>query len=184
MPYCTNKVVHIGKVVRRVIQAAFDGGDLVSDSGVLLMRQVDRFPGLTDAVARVFGNDGRRASVIHGVRHLLAQRIYGLCCGWDDVRDHNTPRHDLAFGPIHCMSYAATHRARTRHRRYAHTAAWSPGEGVFPSLLRQSLLPVVVRVLRSGHGGVRVAPSSRDPASVLSALIKPLARRLRQASPT
>ena len=33
MPDCTNEVAHIGKVGRRVIQAAFDGGDLVSVLG-------------------------------------------------------------------------------------------------------------------------------------------------------
>jgi hypothetical protein len=42
MPNCTNEPVGLGKVGRRVIEAAFDGGDIVSDGGGLLLRQVDQ----------------------------------------------------------------------------------------------------------------------------------------------
>jgi hypothetical protein len=80
-----------------VIEAAFDGGDIVSDGGVLLLRRVDERIGLTRAVAAVFGDSRRAASITHGMRELLAQRIYGLCCGWDDVSDHNVLRRDLAL---------------------------------------------------------------------------------------
>lgn len=31
------------------------------------------------------------------MRSLLAQRVYGLCCGWEDVSDHNTLRRDLLW---------------------------------------------------------------------------------------
>lgn len=73
------------------------GGDIVSDGGVLLLRQVDQRIGLTKSIARVFDDRRRRASVAHGMRDLLAQRIYGLCCGWEDVCDHNVLRRDLAL---------------------------------------------------------------------------------------
>ena len=52
MPNCTNEPIEIGKVGRRVIEASFDGGDIVSDGGVLLLRQVDQRIDLTKAVAR------------------------------------------------------------------------------------------------------------------------------------
>ncbi|SFU94149.1 transposase, partial [Pseudoduganella namucuonensis] len=85
MPNCTVEPVDLGRVGRRVIEAAFDGGDIVSDGGVLLLRQVDQRIGLTKSIARVFDDQRRRASVAHSMRDLLAQRIYGLCCGWEDV---------------------------------------------------------------------------------------------------
>jgi hypothetical protein len=47
MPNCTVEPVNLGRVGRRVIEAAFDGGDIVSDGGVLLLRQVDPRWGLT-----------------------------------------------------------------------------------------------------------------------------------------
>jgi hypothetical protein len=74
------------------VEAAFDGGDIVSDGGVLLLKQVDDRLGLTRAAALAFGDERRGASVQHSVHSLLAQRIYGLCLGWSDVCDHNVLR--------------------------------------------------------------------------------------------
>ena len=38
MPNCTVEAIALGKVGRRTIEASFDGGDLGSDAGVLLLR--------------------------------------------------------------------------------------------------------------------------------------------------
>lgn len=97
MPKCTDEAVEFGRVGRRVVEAAFDGGDIVSDGGVLLLRQVDERLGLTHAAARALGDERRGASVQHTMRSLLAQRIYGLCLGWSDVCDHNVLRNDLVM---------------------------------------------------------------------------------------
>ena len=43
MPKCTDETVNFGRVGRRVIEAAFDGGDIVSDGGVLLLKQTELF---------------------------------------------------------------------------------------------------------------------------------------------
>ena len=95
MPKCTDVPVRFGKVGRRVVEAAFDGSEIVSDGGALLVKQVDDRIGLTRAAARVFADGRRAASVRHDVRSLIAQRVYGLCCGWEDVADHNTLGRDL-----------------------------------------------------------------------------------------
>ena len=47
--------------------------------------------------AQVFADRRRVDSVRHCMRSLLAQRVYGLGCGWEDVSDYNTLRHDLAL---------------------------------------------------------------------------------------
>lgn len=219
MPNCTNEVVSFGKVGRRVIEAAFDGGDLVSDGGVLLLRQVDRRLGLIDAVARVFADARRRASVVHSVRDMLTQRIYGLCCGWEDVCDHNVLRHDLALqsavGRDHELASAPTLSRLESSATPAHAAAL---HGVlldqFIASRSQPPRELILDIDATHtplHGEQEKAhfhryydnycylplyvfcgqdllacvlrPSSRDPASVLSALIKLIARRLRQAWP-
>ena len=97
MPKCTDGPVRIGKVGRRVVEAAFDGGDIVSDGGAPLLQMVDERIGLTRAAARAFDDGRRAASVRHSIRSLIAQRVYGLCCGWEDVSDHNTLRRDLVW---------------------------------------------------------------------------------------
>ena len=70
MPKCTDETVLFGRVGRRVVEAAFDGGDIVSDGGVLLLKQVDERLGLTRAVAQVFGDERRGASVQHSMHSL------------------------------------------------------------------------------------------------------------------
>lgn len=97
MPECTDGQIQFGRVGRRVVQAAFDGGDIVSDGGVLLLKQVDRRLGLSRAAAKALGDERRAASVVHSLESVLAQRIYGLCLGWSDVCDHNTLRNDLVL---------------------------------------------------------------------------------------
>lgn len=89
--------VGFGRFGSRVIEAAFDGGDIVSDGGVMLLRQVDLRLGLTQSAAAVFDDSRRATSVTHGVREMLTQRIYALCCGWQDVTDHNILRRDAVL---------------------------------------------------------------------------------------
>jgi hypothetical protein len=97
VPKCTDGIVRFGKIGRREVQAAFDGGDITSDGGAMLLREVDRRRGLTAAAARAFTDRRRAASVQHSIRDMLAQRVFGLACGNEDVTDHNTLRSDLVL---------------------------------------------------------------------------------------
>ena len=81
MSKCTDETVQFRRVGRRVVEAAFDGGEIVSDGGVLLVKQVDDRLGLTRAAALAFGDQRRGASVQHSVHSFPAQCIYGLCLG-------------------------------------------------------------------------------------------------------
>jgi hypothetical protein len=219
VPKCTEAPVGFGRVGRRVIEAAFDGGDIVSDGGVLLLRRVDERTGLTRAVAAVFGDSRRAASVTHGIREMVAQRLYGLCCGWEDVSDHNVLRRDLALqtavGRVDELASAPTLSRLETSATRAHAAALNgvlvdqfiAGHVKAPKELVLDIDATHVPL----HGAQEKAhfhryydnycylplyvfagqdllacvlrPSSRDPASVLSALVKLLAARLRQAWP-
>jgi hypothetical protein len=78
----------------RKVAADFAGGTLSSDGGVLLLRQVDAGLGLTASLAQCF-RDGRQAVYVdHTVQQLLAQRIYGLALGYEDLNDHEWLRLD------------------------------------------------------------------------------------------
>lgn len=95
MPDRTAQRIEFGRVGRRVIEASFDGGDLSSDGGLMLLRRVDERIGLTRAVAAVFSDARDPAKITHRLRDLIAQRLYGLCCGYEDLNDHDTLRADL-----------------------------------------------------------------------------------------
>ena len=84
-------------VKRRHVQAAFDGGNTTSDAGLLLLRQVDRKTGLLRAAARALPDSRDPDRIEHPVEAMLAQRVYGLCLGYEDLNDHDTLREDIAW---------------------------------------------------------------------------------------
>lgn len=95
MPKCTQDRIVFGRLGRRVIEADFSGGDLSSDGGLLLLRQVDEHLGLSRAAAAAIPDPRDPERIHHGLRELMAQRLYGLCCGYEDLNDHKALRSDL-----------------------------------------------------------------------------------------
>jgi hypothetical protein len=94
---CTQESFDFPVVKRRKVEANFEGGDITSDGGVLLLRQVDQQLGLTKAVAKVLEDDRRQASCQHDAQSLIRQRVYALALGYEDLNDHATLRQDLAI---------------------------------------------------------------------------------------
>ena len=76
-------------VAGREVVARFDGGRVTSDGGVLLLREVDTRLGLTSRLARCFRDHRRQDLIEHELSAILAQRIFGLCLGYEDVSDHD-----------------------------------------------------------------------------------------------
>lgn len=91
---CTNQPLLFQDLYRRKVVADFSGGTLSSDGGVLLLRQVDKNLGLTMAVADCFDDYRNQVFVDHSVRELVAQRIFGLALGYEDINDHQRLRLD------------------------------------------------------------------------------------------
>jgi Transposase DDE domain group 1 len=78
----------------RRVEASFEAGAMTSDAGGLLLRETDRrlnlLPRLTDCFL-----DGRDPSrVKHAVAEMVAQRVYGLTLGYEDLNDHEQLRQD------------------------------------------------------------------------------------------
>jgi Transposase DDE domain group 1 len=63
-------------VQRRKITAAFDGGRISSDSGVMLLAQADRRLGIADRLARVVPDGRDQDRVIHLLPDILRARIF------------------------------------------------------------------------------------------------------------
>ena len=97
MPECTPELFEFPSFDRRKIEGSFAGGDVSSDGGVILLRQVDRHLGLTEALDRAIHDPRRRELVTHRQIDLLRQRIYGLALGYEDLNDHDSLRSDLAW---------------------------------------------------------------------------------------
>jgi hypothetical protein len=84
---------------RRVV-AAFDGGEVTSDAGGLLLGATDRAIGLVERFAGCF-EDGRvQAQVEHSVAAMVAQRVFGIALGYEDLVDHDQLRHDPVLATL------------------------------------------------------------------------------------
>lgn len=91
MPKCTATELEFRRRGRRLIEANFEGGAISSDGGLMLLRQVDRRIGLSAAVAAALHDPRHPDLITHALRDLVAQRLYGLFCGYEDPNDHAPP---------------------------------------------------------------------------------------------
>ena len=97
MTKCYQRSFEFPRVNRRIVEARFDGGDITSDGGVLLLRQADRLTGLSDSIARALSNPRRQASCDHDVPGLVRHRLYAIALGYEDLNDHDGLRQDVAL---------------------------------------------------------------------------------------
>src|SRR5271169_3978405 len=78
----------------RRVQAEFTAGRVSSDGGSLLLREADGKINLLGRLAGCF-SDGRSPLLVkHQLSEMLAQRIYGLALGYEDLNDHEQLRSD------------------------------------------------------------------------------------------
>ena len=97
---CNPKPMRFARVDRREVMADFGGGAITSDAGTLLLGATDRAINLIDRFAACF-TDGRNAGrVVHDVRTLVGQRVFGIALGYEDLNDHDELRRDPVIGTV------------------------------------------------------------------------------------
>lgn len=94
MTECNRKPLLFSSLSSHKVVADFRGGRLTSDAGGLLLREADRQLGLTAALSAGITDPRAPAKITHELRTLLAQRIFSIALGYEDLNDHQTLRHD------------------------------------------------------------------------------------------
>jgi hypothetical protein len=84
---------------RRVV-AGFDGGAVTSDAGALLLGATDRAIGLVARFAACFADRRNPGLIEHRVETLVAQRVFGIALGYEDLVDHDQLRHDPVLAAL------------------------------------------------------------------------------------
>ena len=97
MTECNSNPIGFAGVGRRKIVADFDGGRLTTDAGILLLREVDRKLGLIDAINDCLPDPRDPRYTTHEQREMIAQRIFSIALGNEDVNDQQTLRDDPAL---------------------------------------------------------------------------------------
>ena len=94
MTQCSQNSFEFQVLGCREVVARFDGGAITSDGGGLLLREVDRRIGLIKRLAQCFVDRRDPERIEHSVAQLVAQRVYGLALGYEDLNDHDELRAD------------------------------------------------------------------------------------------
>jgi hypothetical protein len=97
MTDCITELLQFASLKRQKIQADFRGGRLTSDGGALLLREADRTLGLIDGINACIVDPRNPFFIAHSQRTLLAQRIFGIALGYEDLNDHQSLREDPLF---------------------------------------------------------------------------------------
>ena len=84
----------------RQVLASFDGGDISSDGGSLLLRKTEELTAIIRQFAACFVDHRNPELIEHSLEHLVAQRVYALALGYADLNDHDDLRHDPLLATV------------------------------------------------------------------------------------
>jgi hypothetical protein len=91
---CNPSQLEFHALGRRKIIGKFDGGNISSDAGGLLLRETEKRTGIVQQFAECFKDLRDPKRIEHTVMELIAQRVYGLALGYEDLNDHDELRRD------------------------------------------------------------------------------------------
>jgi hypothetical protein len=97
---CIPQQLEFQGVGRRTAVAAFDGGTLTSDGGLLLLSEVERRRGILRQFAACFRDQRNPSYVEHSVEELVRQRVLGLALAYEDLNDHEELRTDPLLATV------------------------------------------------------------------------------------
>lgn len=97
MTLCTTKTIEFTRCKNRKVQANFNGGEITSDAGAMLLNRVDKIIGLTKRIASTINDPRCKGKIDHKAGDIFRQRVYGLALGYEDLNDHTTLRKDTAI---------------------------------------------------------------------------------------
>jgi hypothetical protein len=91
---CTADQMDFHGLGRRVVVGQFNGGKISSDSGGLLLREVEQRTHILKRLAGCFTDHRDANQIEHSLESLIKQRVMGLALGYEDLNDHDALRHD------------------------------------------------------------------------------------------
>src|SRR5512135_629298 len=97
---CNSAYLDFPMLGSRQVLADFHGGDITSDGGALLLRKTEELTAIIHQFAACFTDHRNPDLVEHSVTELVAQRVYGLALGYEDLNDHDDRRRDPLLATV------------------------------------------------------------------------------------
>ena len=118
--YIANKL-NFGSLKGRKVIADFTVGQITSDAGIILLAELDRKLQITSRFAQCFQDYRDSAYTDYSVHKLLAQRVYGIVLGYEDVNDHDKLRYDpalaIALGKLDFINSTPDIKAKKKYNQ-------------------------------------------------------------------
>ncbi|MCJ7691074.1 MAG: IS1380 family transposase [Clostridiaceae bacterium] len=97
---CKSNQIKFQDLGLKNVIASFDGGNITSDAGALILREIDRVNNFIKDFSSCFSDYRNQELIEHKLDELLKQRIFGICLGYEDLNDHDELRHDPLLATI------------------------------------------------------------------------------------
>ncbi len=140
----------------------FQGAKISSDTGILLLREIDERFGITSSLEGMLQDSRNVSQTQHSCTDLLRQRVYQIAAGYEDCNDANELRKDpalcLALGKNNAYAASQSLLSRFENKILGNRHGLQALDGV----LQRSIDPLLKR-----EGKARLIldlDSSEDPA--------------------
>lgn len=100
MTDCSKNEFEFQALKGKKVIAGFNGGEISSDAGSLLLRELESQRGWIKDFAGCFRDYRNQAYIEHSVESLISQRVFGLALGYEDLNDHDSLRGDSLLAVV------------------------------------------------------------------------------------
>ena len=114
---CSTDPLAFHALGRRTVVGRFDGGEISSDGGGLLLREVEQRTQILRRLSECFIDHRHPARIEHSVESLVKQRVLGIALGYEDLVDHDELCRDSVLAMLSgCTDLTGAGRVRPSDR--------------------------------------------------------------------
>ena len=92
-----NEKIIFSRSDKKSIEGTFAGGNITQDAGLLLVKEMDKKLGLTKLISNQIKEKRNVNYIKHTIDNMIAQRVYSIAGGYEDLNDHDAIRKDIHF---------------------------------------------------------------------------------------
>jgi hypothetical protein len=91
------KRIPIGRLNNKEVEVSFDGEEVSTDGGLLLIDKIDKELNLIDQISKKLSDPRDQERLTHKLKDVIKQRVYSLISGHEDLNDHDILRDDRLY---------------------------------------------------------------------------------------
>jgi uncharacterized protein YerC len=91
------KRIPVGRLNNKEVEISFDGEEVSSDGGLLLIDKIDKELNLIDKIAKNLLDTRDQEKITHQLKDIIKQRVYSIISSYEDLNDHDILRDDRLY---------------------------------------------------------------------------------------